>query len=197
VAAAVSAGRRAGALIQGSPSRTFPARNRHFDQRAGWGRRPGHQSAARAGQAGRAQLSTGLVPSRRGSSPILAGRAPGSSDAPANGVYTDLANVAALGPWSLLRLRTRALLMVSPPNTYAADWSAVVVHDLPTAGEPPAVPSVLRPRSCRSGSNRTINGRTRFAAVPDTWLGDHHGVARFSRPSPPSTSAAGPVGWLP
>lgn len=95
----------------------------------------------------------------------------------ANGVYADPATVAALGPWPLLRLRTRALLMVSPPNTYAADWSAVVVHDLPTPGEPPAVPSVLRPRSCRSGSNRTINGRTRFAAVPDTWLGDHHGVA--------------------
>jgi hypothetical protein len=94
----------------------------------------------------------------------------------ANGIYTDPTLVAAAGPWELFRLRSRAFVMVSPPNTYAADWSAIALHGLSTFGDPPAVPSVIRPGSRRSGSNRTVYGRTRFGAVPDRWLGECHGI---------------------
>lgn len=94
----------------------------------------------------------------------------------ANGIYADPTVVAAASPWELHRLRTRAFIMVSPPNTYAADWSAVALHQLATMGDPPAVPSVIRPRPGRSGSNLTVNGRTRFTAVPDRWLGEIDGT---------------------
>ncbi len=92
----------------------------------------------------------------------------------ANGIYADA--VAVGDAWQLFRLRTRAFVMAGPPNAYAADWSAIAVHQLSTIGDPPAVPSVIRPGSRRSGSNRTINGRTRFAAVPDRWLGELDGI---------------------
>ena len=95
----------------------------------------------------------------------------------ANGIYTEPAVVAAAKPWQLFRLRSRAFVMVSPPNTYAADWSAIALQRLSNVGDPPAVPSVIRPGSRRSGSNRTLNGRTRFAAVPDRWLGEVDGIA--------------------
>lgn len=95
----------------------------------------------------------------------------------ANGIYADPTVVAALKPWDLFRLRTRAFVMVSPPNTYAAEWSAITMHRLSTMGGPPDVPSVIRPSRKRSGSNRTVNGRTRFAAVPDRWLGEVDGIA--------------------
>lgn len=95
----------------------------------------------------------------------------------ANGIYADPVVVDAAGPWGLHRLRTQAFVMVSPPNTYAVEWSAIVMHGLPTMGDPPSLPSVVRPGSTRSGSNRTINGRTRFAAVPDRWLGEFGGIA--------------------
>src|SRR5690242_13061933 len=168
VAAAVSAGRRTGALIQGSPSRTFPARNRHFDQRAGWGGGRGTSPGRGPARRGAPSCPQDLSPAggdRPRSSPAVRQARPmrRPTDLPpdvrhllavgddlvrrrdllalgvprstltrlvrqeslvslANGVYTDPATVAALGPWPLLRLRTRALLMVSPPNTYAADW---------------------------------------------------------------------------
>ena len=96
---------------------------------------------------------------------------------PANGIYADAVDIAVAKPWQLFTLRSRAFVMVSPPNTYAADWSAITVQQLATMGDPPAVPSVIRPGSRRSGSNRTVNGRTRFAAVPDRWLGESHGIA--------------------
>ena len=89
----------------------------------------------------------------------------------ANGVYADPGRLAGISSWDLHRLRTRAFLMMSPPNTYAADWSAIALHELPTIGDPPPVPSVIRPRPGRSGSNRTVHGRTRFTPVPDRWLG--------------------------
>lgn len=95
----------------------------------------------------------------------------------ANGIYTDPAVVADLKPWQLFRMRTRAFVMVSPPNTFAADWSSIALHDLSTHGGPPNEPSVIRPGPRRSGSNRTVNGRTRFTAVPDRWLGDVGGIA--------------------
>ena len=95
----------------------------------------------------------------------------------ANGIYTDPAVVGDLKPWPLFRMRTRAFVMVSPPNTFAADWSSIALHDLSTHGGPPSEPSVIRPGPRRSGSNRTVNGRTRFTAVPDRWLGDVGGIA--------------------
>lgn len=95
----------------------------------------------------------------------------------ANGIYADPAVVGAAGPWELFRLRTRAFVMVSPPNSFAVEWSAITMHGLATMGDPPAVPSVVRPTSTRSGSNRTINGRTRFAAVRSRWLGEVDGLA--------------------
>lgn len=95
----------------------------------------------------------------------------------AKGVYADPDLMAAAQPWDLFRLRTRAFLMAGPPNTYAAGWSSIALHGLSTLGDPPAVPSVIRPGPRRSGSNRTVNGHTRFTAVPDRWLGDVGGVA--------------------
>lgn len=90
----------------------------------------------------------------------------------ANGIYVDPGVLRALDPWARFRLRTRAFVMVSPPNAAAIGWSAVVLHGMPTLGAPPDVPSVVRPSRTRSGSNRTINGHTRFGAVPDRWLGE-------------------------
>ena len=48
---------------------------------------------------------------------------------------------------------------------------------MPTTPQPPAVPSVIRLGSRASGSNRTLHGRTRFAAVPDRWLTEVDGIA--------------------
>lgn len=93
----------------------------------------------------------------------------------AKGVYADAAALAAADPWSAFRLRTRAFLLAGAPNTYAAGWSSAVLHGLPTTGRPPQVPTVIRPGSRVSGSNRTCHGRTRFAAVPDRWLGQADG----------------------
>ncbi len=93
----------------------------------------------------------------------------------AKGVYAEAA-VLGTDPWSTFRLRTRAFLIAGPPNTYASDWSSVVLHGLPTMGAPPGVPNVIRPGSRISGSNTTRHGRTRFAAVADRWLGEVDGL---------------------
>lgn len=98
----------------------------------------------------------------------------------AKGVYAHRADPAP--GWSSFQLRTRAFVMASPPNTHAADWSAVALHELPTRLEPPPVPSVIRLGSRKSGSNRTAHGRTRFAAVDDRWLTGVDGIATL-RPS--------------
>lgn len=93
----------------------------------------------------------------------------------AKGVYADAAELRGDGDWSTYLLRTRAFLTVAAPDSYAADWSSIVLHDLPTIGRPPAAPNVIRPGSRVSGSNTTRHGRTRFAAVPDHWLGEIDG----------------------
>jgi hypothetical protein len=95
----------------------------------------------------------------------------------AKGVYADRRRVDALPNWPAFRFRSRAFVAASPPNTHAADWSAVALHELPTKAAPPPVPSVIRLGSRGSGSNRTVHGRTRFAAVADRWLTDVDGVA--------------------
>jgi len=95
----------------------------------------------------------------------------------AKGIYADARAVAALEPWPEFALRSRAFVLASPPGTLAADWSAVAIHRLPTVSGPPTVPSVIRQGSRSSGSNRTGNGRTRFAAVPDRWLMQVDGTA--------------------
>lgn len=95
----------------------------------------------------------------------------------AKGVYADATRLDGGDPWTVFRLRSRAFLMVSPPNAFAADWSSIVLHGLPTLGAPPRVPSVLRPGSRGSGSNTTLWGRTRFAIVRDRWLGAVDGTS--------------------
>lgn len=95
----------------------------------------------------------------------------------AKGVYADATILNGTDRWAAFRLRTRAFVLVSPPQTYAADWSSVILHGLPTVGAPPKVPSVLRPGSTGSGSNTTGWGRTRFANVPDRWLAEVEGTA--------------------
>lgn len=97
----------------------------------------------------------------------------------AKGVYADRKRIDALSTWSSFRLRSRAFVMASPPNTHASDWSAVALHELPTMLEPPQVPSVIRLGSRGSGSNRTGHGRTRFAAVPERWHIEVDGTATF------------------
>ena len=106
----------------------------------------------------------------------------GALTALAKGIYAERRIVAGLGEWPGFRLRTRAFVMASPPNTHASDWSAVALHELPTRSGPPPVPSVIRLGSRGSGSNRTLHGRTRFAAVADRWLVDVDGTATL-RPS--------------
>ena len=106
----------------------------------------------------------------------------GALTALAKGIYAERRIVAGLSEWPAFRLRTRAFVMASPPNTHASDWSAVALHELPTRPEPPAVPSVIRLGSRGSGSNRTLHGRTRFAAVADRWLTEVDGTATL-RPS--------------
>lgn len=93
----------------------------------------------------------------------------------AKGVYADAAALRAADDWSAFLLRTRAFLLVAARDSYASDWSSVVLHELPTVGRPPKVPNVIRPGSRFGGSNTTRNGRTRFAAVPDRWLGEGAG----------------------
>jgi Transcriptional regulator, AbiEi antitoxin len=88
----------------------------------------------------------------------------------ARGVYTDAQAMAALGPWDNFALRSRAFVMASPAGAAASDWSAVAIHRLPAIPKPPQVPSVIRVGSRTSGSNRTCNGRTRFASVQDRWF---------------------------
>lgn len=95
----------------------------------------------------------------------------------AKGVYADASALGDADDWPAYLLRTRAFLMVSAPDSYASDWSSIVLHSLPTMGRPPKVPNVIRPGSRISGSNTTRNGRTRFAAVPDRWLGHVDGSA--------------------
>ncbi|MGZ8802675.1 MAG: hypothetical protein ACXWZL_08725 [Mycobacterium sp.] len=98
----------------------------------------------------------------------------------AKGVYTDAAAYRALEPWPRFALRTRAFVAASPPDAIAADWSAVALHHLPATCEPPPVPSVIRPTPRRSGSNRTCNGRTRYASVHDRWIAQVDNVAVFA-----------------
>lgn len=81
----------------------------------------------------------------------------------------------AADDWSAFLLRTRAFLLVAARDSYASDWSSVVLHELPTVGRPPKVPDVIRPGSRVGGSNTTRNCRTRLAAVPDRWLGEAAG----------------------
>ena len=97
--------------------------------------------------------------------------------AAAKGIYADRRHVDGLSDWAVFRLRTRAFVMASPPDTHASDWSAVALHHLPTRSEPPRVPSAIRLGSRGSGSNRTPHGRTRFAAVADRWLTEVDGTA--------------------
>src|SRR5690349_952944 len=63
----------------------------------------------------------------------------------AKGVYADAAVLAAGDGWAAHRLRVRGFLRVAAPDSYASDWSSIVLHDLPTMGRPPAVPNVIRP----------------------------------------------------
>jgi hypothetical protein len=95
----------------------------------------------------------------------------------AKGVYADAAVLAAADDWSTYLLRTRAFLSVAASDNYASDWSSVVLHGLPHVSRPPPVPNVIRPGSRTSGSNSTRHGRTRFAQVPDRWLGEIDGFA--------------------
>ncbi len=95
----------------------------------------------------------------------------------AKGVYADAAVLDAADDWSAYLLRTRAFLSVAAADSYASDWSSVVLHGLPTMGRPPPVPNVIRPGSRTNGSNSTRHGRTRFAQVPDRWLGEIDGCA--------------------
>lgn len=93
----------------------------------------------------------------------------------AKGVYAETAALTA-NPWATFQLRTRAFLIAGSPTAYASDWSSIVLHGLPTVGAPPKVPNVIRPGSRMSGSNTTRHGRTRFAEVPDRWLGEVEGL---------------------
>ncbi|HEY5878221.1 MAG TPA: type IV toxin-antitoxin system AbiEi family antitoxin domain-containing protein [Nakamurella sp.] len=104
----------------------------------------------------------------------------GSLIALAKGIYADADHVAQLAPWPRFQLRSRAFVLASPEGAYASDWSAVALHEMPTALHPPKVPSVIRLGSRGSGSNRTVHGRTRFASVPDRWLMAVDGVAVLS-----------------
>lgn len=95
----------------------------------------------------------------------------------ARGVYADAIVINSLQPWPRFAQRSRAFVLASPVGAMASDWSAVAVHQLPTTLPPPPVPSVLRPRSSTSGSNRTCHGRTRFAAIEPVWRGEVKGTA--------------------
>ena len=78
-------------------------------------------------------------------------------------------------------LKSRAFVLASPAGAAASDWSAVAIHRLPAMSPPPLVPSVIRLGSRSSDSNRTCHGRTRFAHVPERWLGEVDGAAVVSR----------------
>jgi hypothetical protein len=95
----------------------------------------------------------------------------------ADGVYTAATLPARLGPWSWFALRSRAFAMASPPDAVAAGWSAVALHDLPTLGQPPSLPSVIRRASPPRGSDRSPRGRTRFASLDPGWITSVAGTA--------------------
>ncbi len=94
----------------------------------------------------------------------------------ANGAYADAAELAGLSPWEAFRLRSLAFLAVSPDDAAASGWSTVAIRRLRCGVTPRGLPSVIRQRPGRSGSNRTPWGHTRFCGVPDEAIGTFDGV---------------------
>lgn len=94
----------------------------------------------------------------------------------AEGVYADAATLGCMDPWDAFMLRARGFLLAAPPDAVLCEWASAHLLGLPTPFAPPRLPSVLRPRRLRSGSDRTPWGRTRHAGVPDQLITEVDGV---------------------
>jgi len=94
----------------------------------------------------------------------------------AKGVYADPRVITGADPWTLFDLRSRAYVLSAARGTHAAGWSAAVLHQLPTNGNPPDRPVGIRLGSRAGGSDVTRNGRTRFVDLPDRMLTRVEGI---------------------
>lgn len=86
----------------------------------------------------------------------------------ARGVYAEVETSENAGPWSAFALRSRAFTLAHGPNAYAAGWSAVAIHGLPTISPPPARPVVIVADSRGRLDDDTCYGRVRSSQLPST-----------------------------
>ena len=84
----------------------------------------------------------------------------------ADGVFTASGVRELVDDWTWFAVRSKAFLIASASDAFAGSWSAVALHDLPALGPPPPLPCVIRTGRPPRGTERTANGWTRFATVP-------------------------------
>ena len=86
----------------------------------------------------------------------------------------------AAGDWEAFRLKSIAFGRSAGPDTYLTGDAAAAVLKLPMVGDPPELPSAVRPGNAHLGHDRTPYGHTRHGYLPLHHRTSRDGVATVS-----------------
>lgn len=84
----------------------------------------------------------------------------------ARGCYTDAHQFDDMNAWDRHKIMARAFAISCDSDSYLTGWSAVVNLGLWTLGQPPDLPTVVRPRAPGRGPSVTAHGRILVAELP-------------------------------
>jgi hypothetical protein len=69
-------------------------------------------------------------------------------------------------PWEQFRLRSLGFATNLASGAYLTGWSAAVLHGIPTLGDPPPLPTALRPGNAHRGTDQSHYGVVRTGVPP-------------------------------
>ncbi len=84
----------------------------------------------------------------------------------AHGCYVETSRFESLDEWNQFGEKARAFAVSCGPATYLVGWSAVVNWGLPTFGQPPKLPDVIRENARGLGPSATTHGRILVGRLP-------------------------------
>ncbi len=84
-----------------------------------------------------------------------------------HGAYVDAEAFANLDDWQRFTMRARAFGLLSAPDSYLTGWACTAIKGYPTLGEPPKLPTVVRPKDTQRWSFNGTSGRVLVADVPE------------------------------
>jgi hypothetical protein len=73
----------------------------------------------------------------------------------------------ASSAWEQFRLRSLGFALSVGPQVYLTGWSGAVLHGVPSIGEPPRLPTALRPGDPRRGTDQSRYGEVRTGVLPE------------------------------